>query len=113
MAAVTTESVIVSHNTATALDVVPAVAKTKIAVYGFVIVAGAASAQTLIWQSKTTPTPHFGPVELPRVIGESINVMSPSTDIPLFVTLPGEALQIKLSAATAVAGTLIFRRIPA
>ena len=81
MAAVTTGSVIVSPGTATALDVVPAVAKTKIAVYGFVIVAGAASAQTLIWQSKTTPTPHFGPVELPRVIGESINVMSPSTDI--------------------------------
>jgi hypothetical protein len=89
--------------------IVAAVAGKRIQVLGFVVANAVATAQAITWKSAANAL--TGAMALPSSIGGSLPVDSGDRDVALFVTNPGEALNLTLSAATAVGGWVTFRYV--
>jgi hypothetical protein len=86
-------------------ELVPAVAGKRIVVLGYVIVNNVATAQTVSFQSASTDI--TGIMGLPSSIGGGISAHAAHGRC-LFKTNKGEALNLNVSAATAVAGHVYY-----
>jgi len=86
-------------------ELVPAVAGKRIVVFGYVLVNNVATAQSASFQSAATDL--TGVMGLPSSIGGGISAHA-AKDRCLFKTAEGEALNLNLTAATAVAGHLYY-----
>lgn len=102
------QSAAFSKNTAATHEAVAAGrAGQRIVVLGYVLVNGAASAQSVKFQSGTT-TDLSGAMSLPSSVGGSLVAQAGPQNTGLFACKPGEALSIVLSAATAVTGHIAY-----
>jgi hypothetical protein len=97
-------------NTAAAQTAVAAVAGKRIVVYGYALVNGVATAQTIQFKSAST-TNLSGVMSLPSAVGGGVATSSGDKDTALFMTNPGEALTITLSAATQVGGHIAYKLV--
>lgn len=96
---------------AAAATVAAAVAGKRIEVYGYTLINGVASAQTIVFKSNATSL--SGVMALPSSVGGGIVCNRASDQDCLFRTNPGEALTVTLSAATQVAGHVAFKYVAA
>jgi hypothetical protein len=92
-------------------DVVPAVAGKRIQVLGFFIANSVATAQAITFKSGAAGAGLTGAMALPSSIGGGTPIYSGDHAMPLFFTDIGAALNLNLSAATAVAGWVTFRYV--
>lgn len=102
-----TQSVAVDVNTAAANSIVAAVSNARIQVVGYALFNSVATAQTIRWRGGASNN-LTGVIGLPSSIGGSAVVVAPQGSF-LFQTNANEALNLVLSAATAVAGHIFYR----
>jgi hypothetical protein len=81
----------------------------RIAVLGYVLANGAGSAQSA--QFKSGSTNLSGAMSLPSTVGGSLAAQAGAETVGLFVTNPGDALTLTLTAATQVAGHVSYRYV--
>src|SRR4051812_28067038 len=98
------------HNTSAPVDfstiatqtVVAAIPGKRIVVFGYTLTNGVATAQTVQFRSGAT-TALTGVMSLPSAVGGGLVNNASSDRNALFMTAPGEALSLVITAATQVA----------
>lgn len=96
----------IDFNTAATQTVVTAVAGKRIVVFGYALFNGVATAQTV--QFKSGANLLGGVCSLPSAVGGGMVAYTGSEKVSVFMTDPGVALTMVMSAATQVGGHLSF-----
>lgn len=103
------QSTPVDFNTIATQTVVAAVPGKRIVVFGYALFNGVATAQSVQFKSGTTNL--TGVQQMPLSVGGGLVDNSASERIALFVTNPGDALGMAMTAATQVGGRLAYQYI--
>lgn len=103
------QSAAIDFSTIATQTLVPLNAGRRIVVLGYMLVNGAATAQAI--QFKSGANLLGGVMQLPNAVGGAINDATADASIGLFMTDPGVALTMTMSAATQVGGYIDFKYV--
>lgn len=105
-----TQTAPISVAASTDQTIIPARADNRIAVVGYTILNGVDTGNSFIWKSGSTPL--TGQCALALSVGSGVVNNGAGVDQPVLDVVEGQALVLKMSANTAVAGHVTYAYIP-